>query len=402
MTNGSERGLAAPLRIDAEYLTRTLARLVRTSSINPAFGNGTTNEREIADVVAAECERLGMRVAHYEPEPGRTSVVGTLPGSGGGRSLLLYAHVDTVGVEGMPDPFSGDVRDGRLYGRGAYDMKSGLAACFAAVEALRSAGGQLAGDLSIAAVADEEVASIGMADVLHHVRTDAAVVTEATELRLCLAHKGFCWIEVVTEGRAAHGSRFEEGIDANIRMGRVLAELDVLEQRLRGSTAHRLVGPPSLHAAVLQGGTGASTYASSCRLEIERRMIPGETVVQVVGEIQAIIDRLASADPTFRATARSLLARESFEARPDGVIATVIGDAAAAVLRRPVETIGEPYWMDAALLAAAGIDTAVIGPSGAGAHAAEEWVELASVATLAEILARTAMAYCGGTRLFAA
>jgi acetylornithine deacetylase len=243
--------------------------------------------------------------------------------------------------------------------------------------------------------ADEEVASAGMTEVLKHVRTDAAIVTESTELQLCLAHKGFCWMEVEVEGRAAHGSRFEEGIDANMSMGRFLGRLDILERELRKRAPHALVGPPSLHAAVILGGTGTSTYAAHCRLEIERRTIPGESEASALAEIQAILDALARDDSTFRGRVRSLLSRGSFEASASsGIVQTVLA-AATGVLGAAPKVIGEPYWMDAALLADAGIETVVIGPTGAGAHAAREWVDLASVASVADILARAAVQFCG-------
>jgi len=384
-----------PTMADANYIASTLADLVRTRSINPAFADGEpSDEREIAIRLGTMMRALGMEATEYEPEPGRVSVVGRLPGSGGGRSLLLYGHVDTVGVAAMPEPFSATIRDGKLYGRGAYDMKGGVTACLATVKALRDAGARLRGDVLVACVADEEVASIGMADVLKHVRADAAVVTEATELRVCLAHRGFSWIEVETLGVAAHGSRFDLGIDANMRMGRFLARLDKLEQDLRARNPHALVGPPSLHAAVLHGGTGTSTYADRCRLEIERRTIPGETEEQVLSEIRAITDALAADDATFRANVRAMLTRGSFEVARNAPIVNAILGAATNVLGAQPEVIGEPYWMDAALLSDAGIDTVVIGPSGAGAHALEEWVDLASVGQLTDILTAAATEFC--------
>ena len=193
---------------------------------------------------------------------------------------MLNGHLDTVGVEGMPDPFLPTIRDGLIYGRGSFDMKGSVAACIAAAKAVVDAQLPLCGDLVIAAVADEEYASIGTADVTSRVMVDGAVVAEPTALDLCIAHKGFVWLEVETVGRAAHGSRFQEGIDANMRMGRILAELDRLEQDLRTRPPHPLVGSPSLHAAMLQGGTELSTYAARCTLKIERRTIPGETLAQ--------------------------------------------------------------------------------------------------------------------------
>jgi len=383
------------MRVDNEYLVRTLGELVRIDSINPAFSGGTTDERRVAARVRSEMDTLGMETHAHEPAPGRVSVVGRLRGTGGGRSLMLYAHHDTVGIEGMPDPFSAEVREGRMYGRGAYDMKCGLAACLAAVRAIVDSGERLAGDLLIVSVADEEEASLGMMEVLRHHTADAAVVTEPTELAMVVAHKGFCWIEVETEGRAAHGSGWQVGIDANARMGRVLARLEALNARLVASEPHPAVGPPSLHAATLQGGTGWSTYAARCRLQVERRTVPGETEAAAVAQVQAIVDALAEEDATFRATVRPVLSRPPWQARTDSAIAATVGRVAGEVLgREPVRT-GAPYWMDTALLGEAGIDAVVVGPAGEGAHAAVEWVDLESVRLTAEILVRTAREFCG-------
>lgn len=383
------------MHIDRPYLERTLADLVRIDSINPKFTGGCTSERAIAAHLTDVMRALGLDVTTYDAAPDRTSVVGRLRGDGGGRSLILYGHIDTVGVDEMPEPFSAAIRDGRMYGRGTYDMKGGLTACIAAVKALVDARAALRGDVFIVGAADEEVASIGMAEVLRHVRADAAIVTESTELQLCLAHKGFCWMEVETAGRAAHGSRFEEGIDANMAMGRFLGRLDNLERALRRRKPHPLVGPPSLHAAVLLGGSGTSTYAAHCRLEVERRTIPGETERKALAEIQKILDKLSADDPSFRGRVQPMLARGPFEARRDSPIVTDVTAVAAEVLGASPAIVGEPYWMDAALLADAGVDTVVIGPTGAGAHAAEEWVDLASVEALAQILACTAKRFCG-------
>lgn len=386
------------MQIDRSHLEQTLAALVRINSVNPKFSDGSTNEEAIAAHLAGVLRALGMEVSLHDAAPQRTSVVGRLCGTGGGRSLMLYGHIDTVGIDGMKAPLSGRVKDGRMFGRGTYDMKGGVAACIAAVKALVDSGAPLAGDIVLVGVADEEVASIGMSEVLSHVRTDAAIVTEATELQLCLAHKGFCWMEVEVEGRAAHGSRFEEGIDANMAMGRFLGRLDILERELRKRAPHALVGPPSLHAAVILGGSGTSTYAAHCRLEIERRTIPGETEAGALAEIQGLLDTLAADDPNFRARVRPLLSRGSFEARPRSSIVEAVNAAATAELGAAPTIIGHSYWMDAALIAEAGIETVVIGPAGAGAHAAREWVDLESVERLAAILARAATGYCGDVR----
>jgi acetylornithine deacetylase len=340
-------------------------------------------------------EALGMEVELVEPEPGRPSVIGRRPGGGSGRSLMLNGHLDTVGVEEMDRPFEPRVAGGRLHGRGAYDMKGSIAACLGAVKALADAGIALEGDLVVAAVADEEVASLGTTAVLDRVRTDGAIVTEPTELAVCVAHKGFAWIEIAVEGRAAHGSRPDLGIDANLGMGRVLADVAELERELAGRGAHPLVGPPSLHVGTLRGGTGWSTYAARATAGVERRTIPGETAADAMVEIEVLLARLGADGSGLRATARTVLAREPFEGDPTGPLVRALEGAAAEALGRTPERIGVPYWMDAALIAAAGIETAVFGPVGAGAHAAEEWVDLASVERTAETLARAAIGYCG-------
>ena len=383
------------LTVDREYVLQALTDLVRINSVNPSIAADGHGEAEIATYVASSLGRVGLTTAVHEPRPGRASAVARLGGAGGGRSLMLNAHADTVGTDGMPNPFSAEIRGGRLYGRGAHDMKGSLAACMGAAKALADAGTRLRGTLLVAAVADEEYGSLGTEDLIGRYRVDAAIVTEPTNLEICLAHKGYIWVEIETAGRAAHGSRFTEGIDANMRMGRFLAELDKLEVELRMGPAHPLVGPPSLHAAMLSGGSGLSTYAAACTLKIERRTIPGETDEKAIAEIQRIVDRLAAADPTFRAAVRPFFARRPFEVAPDAAIVKALGSAARAVLGRTPAFVGDTPWMDAALLADAGVETVVMGPIGAGEHSAEEWVDIESVCQLAEILARTAAAYCG-------
>ncbi|HSK10297.1 MAG TPA: ArgE/DapE family deacylase, partial [Vicinamibacterales bacterium] len=360
-------------------------------SIAPGGGGEGAIARRLAGALAG----LGLEVEILESHPGRPSVLASLKGSGGGRSLMLNGHEDTVGVEGMPDPFSAAIRDGRMYGRGAHDMKGSLAACVGAVKALVDAGVRLRGDLVIAAVADEEYGSLGTEEVIARRRVDAAIVTEPTNLAICLAHKGYAWVEVETKGRAAHGSRFTEGIDANLRMGRYLGALEGLERSLRTGPAHPLVGPPSLHAALLQGGAGMSTYAERCVLTIERRSIPGETAADVLEPLQAIADLLHGADPSFQASVRPIFSRSPWEVSPDAAIVRVLQEASAQVLGGRPSFIGDTPWMDAALLAEAGVETVVMGPIGAGEHSAEEWVDLESVVSMAGVLAAAAVAYCG-------
>jgi acetylornithine deacetylase len=264
-----------------------------------------------------------------------------------------------------------------------------------AAKALRDAGLQLRGDLYLTFVADEETVSIGTADLVNRVTADAAIVTEPTDLTVCRAHRGFIWYDVTTTGRAAHGSRYDEGIDAIMHMGRFLARLDALEKELRARPAHHLVGPPSLHASLISGGTEVSVYPAHCLLTVERRTLPGETVDAATAELQNIDYHLSAADPSFQAEIRVTFDRDPFEVSADAAIVQALDSAAATRLGAGRPHTGATFWTDAAILAAAGMETVLFGPTGAGLHSAEEWVELQSVFDLAQIMAQTAVAYCG-------
>jgi len=385
--------MSAP-SIDRDRLVDQLDALVRLDSTNPGLVADGAGEADVAASVAEAMRALDLEVDVWAPEPGRPNVVGVLPGTGDGRSLMLNAHTDTVGVEGMDAPFTPRVEDGRMYGRGTQDMKGSLAAQLAAVRALREAGVELSGDVIVAAVIDEEHKSRGTEAVVERYAPDGAVVTEPTDLQLALAHKGFAWVDVETRGRSAHGSRPDEGIDANMHMGRVLARLDRLEQDLREQEGHRLVGAPSLHAAQIEGGTASSVYAARCRLRVERRIIPGETGAQARAEIQSLLDALDAEDPAFDARCELAFSRRPFEVAADAGIARAVRAGASAVLGEAPPDVGQTFWTDAALLAEAGTETVALGPRGGGLHTTEEWVDLDSVVQLAEILARTARHYC--------
>jgi acetylornithine deacetylase len=322
-------------------------------------------------------------------------VVGILKGKGGGRSLMLNAHTDTVGVTGMDNPFSATVRDSKLYGRGAYDMKASIAACLAVMKGLVDARVRLAGDVLFTAVIDEEYGSLGTEDILRHYNADGAIITEPTGLRVCCAHRGFVWIGIETIGRAAHGSRYMDGIDANMMMGRLLVALNAYARALLDEPGHLLLGSPSLHAPILRGGVSQSVYAARCYVELERRTLPGETVEGVMADIQAIVDALAAQDPQFKAEVKLVFSREAFEVASDAPIVQAVRDAATGILGIEPATYGELWWMDSALLAEAGIETVIIGPAGGGAHADVEWVEIESVVDLAHILTRAVLDYCG-------
>lgn len=374
-----------------EPLYDLLAQLVQINSINPSLVSGGAGEGEIARFLQRWLQTHGIPAELHEAAPGRLSLIATVRGSGGGRSLLLNAHTDTVGVENMPEPLNPVIREGRMYGRGTYDMKAGLAACLYALLDAREMN--LRGDVILTAVADEEHASLGTQAVLKHVKADAAIVTEPTSLQLCVAHKGFTWHEISTHGRAAHGSRPDLGVDAIAHMGRVLNAIERLQQELRARPAHPYLGHASLHASLITGGQELSSYPERCTLQVERRSLPGERLEDIQQEWDRLLAEL-SRDPDFHAEHRLTLSRDGFSVPGDAPIVQTVQQQAARVLGQSPELVGLSFWMDSAFLAAAGIPTVIFGPHGAGAHATEEWVDLLSVQQCREILSATIREFC--------
>jgi acetylornithine deacetylase len=361
-----------------DELTELTGQLVGIDSVNPDLVPGGAGEGELARFVAEWLAESGLEVEVEEVAPGRPNVVGRARGTGGGSTLLLNAHMDTVGYEGMEAPLEPCVEEGRLYGRGAYDMKGSLAAIMVAGAEAAQAG--LRGDVLVAAVVDEEVYSTGAEAAAHRYPADAAIVAEPTGLQLVFAHKGFVWMEVETKGRAAHGSRPDLGEDAIVAMGRVLTGLGELAGSLLDNPSHPLLGGGSVHASLIRGGVELSTYPESCVLGLERRTVPGETVEFVESQIREIAGG---------AEIRTTFVREPFEvAREEAIVEAVLRHAGDP------EVAGVPFWADSAVFAAAGIPTVVFGPGGEGAHAQVEWVELADLERCKDVYVAVARELC--------
>jgi acetylornithine deacetylase len=364
---------------DMDDLGELISRLVRIGSVNPALVEGGAGEAEIAGFVEEWATACGLAVTRLEATPGRPSMIVRSVGTGGGRTLLLCGHLDTVGVAGMFEPFEARFDGDRLYGRGAYDMKAGVAA--ALVACLRASELGLRGDVVVACVADEEHASLGVQEALQHVEADAAIVTEPTHGEVIIGHKGFMWSEISFRGHAAHGSRPEEGVDAIVAAGSALVRLGALDMML-GARVDPLLGRGSVHASLIRGGSELSSYPDECVLSLERRTLPGETAEAIAAEVASLY---AGSD----AVSRTLLVREPFAIPADSEIVRLVSGAAGGA-----KTAGAPYWTDAAFIAAAGIPTVLYGPSGAGAHASEEWVSVSDTERVLETLVTVAREFC--------
>ena len=367
-----------------------LKQLIAVDSVNPSLVPGAAGEAAIARTIAEAMSGIGLTVEVQQAAPGRPNVVGTLQGRGPGRSLMFCGHIDTVGVAGMSAPFDAVEKAGRIHGRGSQDMKSGLAAMIDAARVVAESGGLDAGELVIACVADEEHASIGADALVTKWRADGAVVTEPTDLQVAIAHKGFEWVEIETEGRAAHGSRPRDGQDAIRLMGRVLNGLDALDRRLQSRTPHPLLGTASLHASLIEGGRELSSYPDRCHLQMERRTIPGEAPGIAAREVEDLLATLRADDPEFKGVSKGMFARSSYELPsthelPRSMLRAAKGRAAA---------VGMSFWTDAAVLGDAGIPSILFGPTGAGLHSVDEWVDAASVLKCRDALVALARDWC--------
>lgn len=360
-----------------------LCDLVAANSINPALVPGAPGEADVAHVAAHAMARAGLDVIRQEAAPDRPNVIGVLEGREPGPTVMFCGHLDTVGVDGMTDPFKPRIDGGRLYGRGAQDMKGGVAAMIAAAAELVSEWSR--GRLIVAGVVDEEHMSLGAEALVREWRADFAVVTEPTDLRLAIGHKGFAWIDIVTRGRAAHGSRPEDGRDAIARMGRVLVALEARDRELRARAAVPFQGTGSLHASIIRGGAELSSYPAECLLQMERRTVSGETGESVAREIDALLDTLRKDDREFQAVASLVADRPAYTLDAQHRLAITFHQALADA-RLATEPTGMSFWTDAAILAGAGIPSVLFGPGGAGLHSHEEYVLVDDVMTCRDVL----------------
>ena len=377
-------------RGDAVALARAL---IQIDSRNPTLAPDSPGEGDCARHLASVLDEWGFEVQLIEAASGRPNVVARM-GPADAPALMLNGHLDVVGVEGMVhEPFSPRVKNGAIYGRGSADMKGGIAAMCAA--ATISASKESERQILVTAVVDEEYESLGMRSLMASgIRAEAAIITEPTRLAICPAHRGFAWFDVELKGKAAHGSRYDVGVDAIMHAALLLADLDRLEATRESGPIHRLLGRGSLHASTIQGGVGMSTYPELCNLSIERRTIPGESVEKATIEITDACARVKAKHPEFDVRVTLRTAQLPSDVPVD---APVVRRLAGAIEREgsPVKIEGLSAWTDTALLNEAGIPTVCFGPGDiALAHAAEEFVPIDDIERATRILSRVVREWC--------
>ena len=385
----------AEIQIKQDKLLNLLQELIRINSTNPSLSPEGKGEHEIAHYLREYLARLGLETHIQNVGKNRANIIGVYKGSGGGKSVLLCGHIDTVSINRMEiDPFEPEFVDGKVYGRGALDMKSGVAALILAVQSIVEAGKKLKGDVYLVLVADEEYASIGMESVLEKYSADGAILCEPTNQEIVIAHKGFSWIKVEIFGCSAHGSRPDKGIDAIVKSGKVLKEIENLGNNVLIQKKHPLLGFPSIHASSINGGIELSTYPDYCKIELERRNLPGEEPADVANEIDRILSDIKSKDAQFKADYEIFFSRPAFEiSKEEPIVQSIVRAHSAAGMGMP-KFKGLGGWMESALLFEAGIPPVIFGPSGSGAHAAVEYVNFDSVVSTTEVLIKTLIDFC--------
>ncbi len=398
------RGGIDPLRRaigDSGWL-ELLQALVRT----PSHPGLPRQEEGVAATLASYLETRGIACTTTEVRPGRPNLVAEVRGGEPGKHLVLCGHTDTVPLN-LSDPgvgFSAEVRDGNLHGRGACDMKGPLAAMAAALVALRATGLLHAGRVTLAAVIDEEMESLGAeALVLSGFRADGAIVGEPTSNRLALGHKGLEWLEISFYGKAAHGGTPQAGVNAIVAAGHFITLVGERLQPRLAERAHPLLGPPTFNCGTIAGGDQPSTVAAVCRIHIDRRTVPGETYEGVLAEIRDLLAEVERALPGLSTSVGRMpggmatLEHRSTVLEESHPLAQALAAAAREIRGRDEPATAFPAWTDAALLSNfAGIPCAVLGPGDlAHAHSPREFVPLAEVEEAALLYARAAVGFCG-------
>jgi acetylornithine deacetylase len=361
-----------------------LSRLVGISSINSTLSNGP-GEGELAEFVLNYLQKLNLAAEIQTIAPGRANVIAVLPGNRRESSLLLNSHLDTVGVDGMIHPFTLKQEDDKLYGRGTYDMKGSIAVMLLLADHFSTHPPPL--DILLTFVADEEDLSAGMEHLVNNWLSDfsprpsGAIFLEPTEEEIGVCHKGFNWYELEVIGKAAHGSRPEQGIDAILPLRSVLDELSRIQAELLKREPDPLLGYGSLHSSIIEGGTELSVIPSQSRLRWERRTLPGESQQQLNLELQRVVQAAKNHPGNHEVKARELFVRLAHRVPDDAKILSHLQKASPQSGK-----VGLSFWADSALGAQAGIPSVLFGPIGHGAHAVDEWVSLKSLVRVYEVL----------------
>jgi acetylornithine deacetylase/succinyl-diaminopimelate desuccinylase-like protein len=374
-----------------------LSDLIRIDSVNPWLVPGGAGEGGIGDYVAHWLEPLGLEVKLDEVEEGRSNLIARLPGTDGGKSLCLYAHLDTVGYANWEDrALVPRVEGDRLYGLGAVDDKGHCAVAMLVLKSLVKRGVRLRGDLIVALLVDEEGTSSGTMHFVKHYNPDVAIIMDSPSgpLKVIVTHQGFGWLDIVVKGKAAHGCEPEIGVDAIAHMAEVIVRLQQLDREKFALAPHPLNGKVTFHMGTIVGGTDYATYPEWCKLGLEIGFQPGEIVDDYIAEIEDVLQEVKSTYPNFSGAVRLNIARPPFEAQGREGLWEVLSEEITNLYGQSPEAVGLNTWADTALFQEAGVSSLMISATGANLHSPDEWVSLTDLAKLKEIIEATVKRYC--------
>jgi len=381
--------------INQKELLKVIMDLIAIESTNPCLVEGGKGEKEISEYIENYLRNLGLEVFTQEVKPERKNVIGVLKGKGEGKALLLNGHMDTVGGEGMDiEPFTPKFENGKVFGRGSIDMKAGLAGMLIAVDSILKNNLEIKGNLILSFVVDEEYESIGTEALVKEFKADSAIVCEPTNLKIGIAHKGFSWIKVEIFGKSAHGSKPEEGVDAIVKAGKFLWEMENFYRVLTSTKRNELLGSPSIHASLIKGGKELSTYPDYCEIKLERRTIPGEIEREIKGEMEEIFKRVTKDDKDFRGKFEIFFSRPPLIISKEEDIVLTLSKVYREITGKDPEYSGLSFWTDGAILSEHGIPSVIFGPEGSGLHSSVEYVDFYSLKIFTEILSGTILKYC--------
>lgn len=398
-------------RIEEQIGEKEIIDLVRNLVSSPSHDGISRQETETATKIHKFFAREGIDTQLIPVVDGRCNVIARMKGEGTGRTLLYNGHTDTVPPFDMLDPYRVRIENGKLYGRGAVDMKGPISCMMIAMAGLKRAGIKLKGDLIFAGVIDEEDSSLGTKALIQGgLKTDAAVVGEPTNLNVCIGHKGVEWFETVFTGKAVHAGRPEEGINAIQKAAVFINRIESdLIPRLK-KRKHPVIGESTLNYGFIKGGTQPSTVAGECVLQIGRRWIPSEKYEDVVGDFQMIINQLKKEDPSFQAVFRPMEEEsmknesktdfwhhEAMETDPQHPIVQAAQKSVEDYYERKAELKSFEAWSDGGLLSSfGGIPSIVFGPGSlTSAHSSDEFIEIRELVPAAVLYALIALEFCG-------
>ncbi len=383
--------------IKEKEVINLLSDLISIDSVNPLQNTSSTGEKELANYVREYLENMDIKTLVYPVIDGRPNIIAIIEGKNQGKNFVLEAHMDTVKADNMTiEPFLPNIREGKIFGRGACDDKGSLASMILALKLLKQTSISLKGNVYLAAVIDEEYKQRGVLHLLNQeFKFDAGIVGEPTNLDIVIAHQGCLRWRIITKGISAHSSEPEKGKNAIYFMNKVINSIQEKLIPLCNEKSHPLVGSPTLSVNIIKGGIQINTIPNRCFIEIDRRMIPGENSQDILKEVDKFLNNLKKELPMLEIEREDpFIISPPMQINKEEEVVKALFQCINDNRGTNPKIRGAKFGTDAAIFVNRGIPTVVFGPGNiAQAHSDDEWIEIKQVAQAAEIIAQTVTVY---------